>query len=62
MVDVDLNGTADRAYAGDQLGNMFRFDISDSDPDNWTVTRLFTATYDDGRHRLCCSRSPRGPR
>jgi type IV pilus assembly protein PilY1 len=47
-VDTDLNGTVDRVYAGDRLGNLFRFDLSDTDSDNWTVTRLFTATYDDG--------------
>ncbi len=44
-VDVDLNGTVDRVYAGDRLGNLFRFDLSDANPDNWTVTRVFTATY-----------------
>ena len=47
-VDVDLNGTVDRAYGGDMLGNLFRFNLEDSDPDNWTVTRLFTASYNDG--------------
>ncbi|MDZ7668106.1 MAG: PilC/PilY family type IV pilus protein [Gammaproteobacteria bacterium] len=47
-VDTDLNGTVDRVYAGDRLGNMFRFDLSDADPDDWTATRLFTASYDDG--------------
>ncbi len=44
-VDRDLNGTVDWVYAGDRLGNLFRFDLSDSDPSNWTVTRIFTATY-----------------
>jgi type IV pilus assembly protein PilY1 len=47
-VDVDLNGTVDWAYAGDRLGNLYRFDLSDPDPDNWTSTLLFTASYDDG--------------
>jgi len=47
-VDTDLNGTVDRVYAGDRLGNLFRFDLSEADPDDWTVTRLFTASYDDG--------------
>jgi Tfp pilus tip-associated adhesin PilY1 len=47
-VDVDLNGTVDWVYGGDRLGNLYRFDISDPDPANWTSTRLFTATYDDG--------------
>ncbi|MEZ5549817.1 MAG: PilC/PilY family type IV pilus protein [Pseudomonadales bacterium] len=46
MVDRDGNGTADLAYAGDLFGNLFRFDISDADPANWTTTKLFQATYD----------------
>ena len=47
-VDRDLNGTVDWVYAGDRLGNLFRFDMTDSDPANWSSTRLFTATYNDG--------------
>ncbi|MCZ6853085.1 MAG: PilC/PilY family type IV pilus protein, partial [Gammaproteobacteria bacterium] len=47
-VDRDLNGTVDWVYAGDRLGNLFRFDISDPDPANWSSTRLFTATFDEG--------------
>jgi type IV pilus assembly protein PilY1 len=46
-VDTDLNGTVDRVYAGDRLGNLFRFDLSASNPNDWKVTRLFTASYDD---------------
>jgi type IV pilus assembly protein PilY1 len=46
-VDTDLNGTVDRVYAGDRLGNLFRFDLSSSNPNEWSVTRLFTASYDD---------------
>jgi type IV pilus assembly protein PilY1 len=48
VVDRDLNGSADLVYAGDLHGNMWRFDISDTNPDNWKSVRLFTATYDDG--------------
>ncbi len=48
LVDKDLNGTVDLAYFGDLLGNLYRADLSDSNPANWTVTRLFTATYFDG--------------
>ncbi|MEZ5558245.1 MAG: PilC/PilY family type IV pilus protein [Pseudomonadales bacterium] len=47
-VDIDLNGTVDWVYAGDRLGNLYRFDLSDADPDNWNATLLFTASYDDG--------------
>jgi type IV pilus assembly protein PilY1 len=48
LVDRDLNGTIDLAYAGDLLGNMYRFDLSDPDPTKWKVTKIFTATYSDG--------------
>ena len=47
-VDEDLNGTVDLVYAGDRLGNLYRFDLRDSDPDNWKAVLLFTASYDDG--------------
>jgi len=45
LIDKDLNGTVDLVYAGDLFGYMYRFDISDPDPDNWTVTKIFQATY-----------------
>jgi Tfp pilus tip-associated adhesin PilY1 len=47
-VDADLNGTVDFVYAGDRLGNLFRFDLRDEDPDNWFATRIFTASYSNG--------------
>jgi type IV pilus assembly protein PilY1 len=47
-VDKDLNGTVDLAYAGDLLGNLWRFNLEDANPANWTATRIFTATYFDG--------------
>lgn len=51
---ADLNGDfrVDRIYAGDLHGNMWAFDVSDSDPNNWGLAfsgaPLFTA----------CSASP----
>ena len=47
-VDADLNGTVDFVYAGDRVGNLFRFDVSGDDPADWHAVRLFTATYNDG--------------
>lgn len=47
-IDVDGNGTADYVYAGDMQGNFFRFDITDSNPDNWSVTKIFKAQYKPG--------------
>ncbi len=48
IIDVDLNGTADIAYAGDLFGNLYRFDISNPDPTQWKATKLFQATYTQG--------------
>lgn len=47
-IDTDGNGTADYVYAGDQQGNFFRFDITDSDFRNWSVTKIFKAQYKPG--------------
>ncbi|HFB7348434.1 TPA: PilC family type IV pilus tip adhesin, partial [Neisseria gonorrhoeae] len=41
LVDKDLDGIVDIAYAGDRGGNMYRFDLSDSNPDKWSVSTIF---------------------
>ncbi|HFA6701873.1 TPA: pilus assembly/adherence protein PilC, partial [Neisseria gonorrhoeae] len=41
LVDKDLDGTVDIAYAGDRGGNMYRFDLSNSDPSKWSVSTIF---------------------
>ncbi|HHA3974413.1 TPA: PilC family type IV pilus tip adhesin, partial [Neisseria gonorrhoeae] len=41
LVDKDLDGTVDIAYAGDRGGNMYRFDLSNSDPNKWSVRTIF---------------------
>ncbi|HGJ9856607.1 TPA: PilC family type IV pilus tip adhesin, partial [Neisseria gonorrhoeae] len=41
LVDKDLDGTVDIAYAGDRGGNMYRFDLSDNNPSKWTVRTIF---------------------
>ncbi|MBT6890715.1 MAG: hypothetical protein HOA25_04405, partial [Gammaproteobacteria bacterium] len=48
VIDADGNGTADYAYAGDLQGNFFRFDITDADFNNWSVTKIFQAQYKPG--------------
>jgi len=58
LIDVDSNQTADYIYAGDLMGNMWKFDISDPSPTNWDVAYrnsvsgnpepLFTAKDDAG--------------
>lgn len=39
LVDTNLDGTVDIAYAGDRGGNMYRFDLS-----NWSVRTIFRGT------------------
>ncbi|MDX1654250.1 MAG: PilC/PilY family type IV pilus protein, partial [Candidatus Competibacteraceae bacterium] len=38
--DGDPQRLADRAYVGDSGGNLWRLDLHDSNPANWTVSRL----------------------
>ncbi|HFC6883531.1 TPA: PilC family type IV pilus tip adhesin, partial [Neisseria meningitidis] len=44
LVDKDLDGTVDIAYAGDRGGKMYRFDLSSQSPDQWTVRPIFEGT------------------
>ncbi|RPC83085.1 pilus assembly protein, partial [Neisseria meningitidis] len=41
LVDKDLDGIVDIAYAGDRGGNMYRFDLSGNNPNSWTVRTIF---------------------
>ncbi len=54
LIDLDNNGTTDRVYAGDLLGNMWAFDVSNALTSSWKVAYqdtfanpapLFTATH-----------------
>ena len=51
VIDVDADGVADFAYAGDLFGNLWRFDLTDAAPTNWTTSftsaPLFKAKYID---------------
>ncbi|HFB0786397.1 TPA: pilus assembly/adherence protein PilC, partial [Neisseria gonorrhoeae] len=44
LVDKDLDGIVDIAYAGDRGGNMYRFDLSNSDPNKWSAEAIFEGT------------------
>lgn len=52
VADLNRDGVADRVYAGDLRGNIWAFDLSDSDPINWAIAHqdagnpapLFTGT------------------
>ncbi len=36
--DIDVNGTADYAYAGDLKGNLWKFDLRSTSPASWGVS------------------------
>jgi type IV pilus assembly protein PilY1 len=48
-IDTDGNGTVDRLYAGDLLGNVYIVDMSSTNDSSWDITSnlLFTASYDE---------------
>ncbi len=41
VVDLNGDGIADRAYAGDLAGNLWVFDLSSKNPGKWKKKRLF---------------------
>ncbi|HEZ5957689.1 TPA: pilus assembly/adherence protein PilC, partial [Neisseria meningitidis] len=41
LVDKDLDGMVDIAYAGDRGGKMYRFDLSGNNPTSWSVRTIF---------------------
>lgn len=57
LLDLDDNGTTDRVYAGDLLGNLWAFDVSNINTSEWGIAHkntarnsspLFTATHHAG--------------
>jgi type IV pilus assembly protein PilY1 len=42
-LDTNYDGYVDRLYVGDTGGNLWRADLSSTDPTNWNVTRIFSA-------------------
>lgn len=45
LLDSNLDGTVDYAYAGDRLGNLWRFNLNDADTSQWKAVRVFTAEF-----------------
>lgn len=39
--DYNADGTGEVAFAGDLMGNVWRFDLSDPNPSNWNVTLTY---------------------
>ncbi len=48
VADLDGNGTIDRVYAGDLLGNLWVFDLSDTTVNNWVVAGSGTPLFQAG--------------
>jgi type IV pilus assembly protein PilY1 len=42
-IDSDYDGYVDRLYMGDSGGNLWRFNIKDTNTANWTVTKIFSS-------------------
>ncbi|MDH5179399.1 MAG: PilC/PilY family type IV pilus protein [Gammaproteobacteria bacterium] len=57
VVDLNNDYIADFAYAGDLFGNLWRFDISDADPNNW---RVFGRTSNPDTTPIFVARGPGG--
>tara|TARA_R110001583_G_scaffold173287_1_gene327192 strand:- start:36002 stop:39343 length:3342 start_codon:yes stop_codon:yes gene_type:complete len=47
-IDLDNNGTTDRIYAGDILGNMWAFDVSDASTSNWKIAHAGAPLFSAG--------------
>lgn len=61
-IDTNNDGVADYIYAGDLKGNVWKFDVSSSDPNAWGVAfggrQLFTAKSTDNTTRLPITTAP----
>ena len=40
VIDTNLDGIKDTGYVGDNGGNLWRLNLKDSDPANWTVQKV----------------------
>ena len=47
-LDSDHDGYKDRLYVGDTGGNLWRFDVGDTNTANWTGKKIFSANPGDG--------------
>nr|WP_315495032.1 PilC/PilY family type IV pilus protein [uncultured Rhodoferax sp.] len=61
-IDTNNDGVADYIYAGDLKGNIWKFDVSSSDPNAWGMAyggrQLFTTKSTDGTTRLPITTAP----
>lgn len=61
VADYESDFIADAVFAGDLWGNMWRFDISDADPSNWTVEQFFDPDTDGAQPITAPGRLGRDP-
>ncbi|MES1935889.1 pilus assembly protein [Salinisphaera hydrothermalis] len=47
-VDIDGDHITDYVYAGDLYGNVWRFDLTSTNPDDWSDQKIFQATAANG--------------
>ena len=47
-VDIDGDHVTDYVYAGDLYGNVWRFDLTSSNPGDWSDQKIFQATAPNG--------------
>ena len=47
-VDTNGDGIVDYVYAGDNLGRLWKFDLSASDPNHWKVSFAGQPLFDTG--------------
>ncbi|MGN8197970.1 pilus assembly protein [Salinisphaera sp. RV14] len=47
-VDIDGDHVTDYVYAGDLYGNVWRFDLTSSNPGDWSVHKIFQAKASNG--------------
>jgi type IV pilus assembly protein PilY1 len=59
-VDVDADHKIDYIYAGDLFGNLWKFDVRDSDPANWRVAFEDNASHPLPLFTACAGTCTRG--
>ncbi len=59
LIDVNFDSKVDYVYAGDLDGNLWKFDLTDKDPNNWAMayggSPMFTARDSDGNPQAITS-------
>lgn len=65
VLDLNSDGNVDRIYAGDIQGNLWVFDVSDSDENNWDVAYKTTTSEPEPLFSACtttpCAQEDRQP-